>query len=439
MKAQLLSYLLESGICFGVLYFFYVSALQGNTFFNANRAYLLVAATLSWMIPLLTFEPDVPLIYGNPVMARLPRTITVMETQVAAEQYRIAPSDVVLWLYLAGVLFFGLRFAVRFSRLWWRVFVTDKKPFAGYWRMETHGRLPTFSFFNFLFWDGSQTLSQAEECQILRHEMVHIQEKHSCDVLYAELLKVVFWVNPAMHLLKKDLQTLHEYRADAVVSREFGNPAYTSILIASFFRQLECDFSHFFNQSSIRQRTAMLQKPASARLRLSAFVFALPLVGALLFAFTFQEPLMPQKPESFTTPTDTSKKEVTIAFAMTRDNRPMEFSVKKGLSVNDLPDLIQATAVPVNPGGKSTYKVTEWVIYLVNGSRPLTELRADSETADMQAFNAQVKPGMRLVFEVWEVVQLTPSGQIIYHVESATQRLNKGVVVGSTIASVQIF
>ena len=429
MKAQLLSYLLESGICFGILYFFYVSALQGSTFFNANRAYLLVAATLSWLIPLLTFAPDVPPIYGNPVMAGLPRTITVMETQVAAEQYRISPSDVVLWLYLAGVLFFGLRFAVRFSRLWWRVFVTDKKPFAGHWRMETHGRLPTFSFFNFLFWDGSQTLSQAEECQILRHELVHIQEKHSWDVLYAELLKIVFWINPAMHLLKKDLQTLHEYRADAVVSREFGNPAYTSILIASFFRQLECDFSHFFNQSSIRQRTAMLQKPASARLRLSAFAFALPLVGVLLFAFTLQQPAPTlEKKSDFSWRMDTSKKEVTIEFAMIRDNRPMEFSVKKGLSVNDLPDLIQAKAIPVNPGGKSTYKVTDWVIYLVDGPRPLTELRADSETATMQSFNAQVKPGMRLVFEIIKVVKLAPSGQLI----------TVGVA-GSTIASVQIF
>ena len=429
MKAQLLSYLLESGICFGILYFFYVSALQGSTFFNANRAYLLVAATLSWLIPLLTFAPDVPPIYGNPVMAGLPRTITVMETQVAAEQYRISPSDVVLWLYLAGVLFFGLRFAVRFSRLWWRVFVTDKKPFAGHWRMETHGRLPTFSFFNFLFWDGSQTLSQAEEGQILRHELVHIQEKHSWDVLYAELLKVVFWINPAMHLLKKDLQTLHEYRADAVVSREFGNPAYTSILIASFFRQLECDFSHFFNQSSIRQRTAMLQKPASARLRLSAFAFALPLVGVLLFAFTLQQPAPTlEKKSDFSWRMDTSKKEVTIAFAMIRDNRPLEFSVKKGLSVNDLPDLIQAKAIPVNPGGKSTYKVTDWVIYLVDGPRPLTELRADSETAAMQSFNAQVKPGMRLVFEIIKVVKLAPSGQLI----------TVGVA-GSTIASVQIF
>ena len=429
MKAQLLSYLLESGICFGVLYFFYVSALQKSTFFNANRAYLLVAATLSWLIPLLTFAPDVPPIYGNPVMAGLPRTITVMETQVAAEQYRISPSDVVLWLYLAGVLFFGLRFAVRFSRLWWRVFVTDKKPFAGHWRMETHGRLPTFSFFNFLFWDGSQTLSQAEEGQILRHELVHIQEKHSWDVLYAELLKVVFWINPAMHLLKKDLQTLHEYRADAVVSREFGNPAYTSILIASFFRQLECDFSHFFNQSSIRQRTAMLQKPASARLRLSAFAFALPLVGVLLFAFTLQQPAPTlEKKSDFSWRMDTSKKEVTIAFAMIRDNRPLEFIVKKGLSVNDLPDLIQAKAIPVNPGGKSTYKVTDWVIYLVDGPRPLTELRADSETATMQSFNAQVKPGMRLVFEIIKVVKLAPSGQLI----------TVGVA-GSPIASVQIF
>ena len=429
MKAQLLSYLLESGICFGILYFFYVSALQGSTFFNANRAYLLVAATLSWLIPLLTFAPDVPPIYGNPVMAGLPRTITVMETQVAAEQYRISPSDVVLWLYLAGVLFFGLRFAVRFSKLWWRVFVTDKKPFAGHWRMETHGRLPTFSFFNFLFWDGSQTLSQAEEGQILRHELVHIQEKHSWDVLYAELLKVVFWINPAMHLLKKDLQTLHEYRADAVVSREFGNPAYTSILIASFFRQLECDFSHFFNQSSIRQRTAMLQKPASAPLRLSAFAFALPLVGVLLFAFTLQQPAPTlEKKSDFSWRMDTSKKEVTIEFAMIRDNRLLEFSVKKGLSVNDLPDLIQAKAIPVNPGGKSTYKVTDWVIYLVDGPRPLTELRADSETATMQSFNAQVKPGMRLVFELIKVVKLAPSGQLI----------TVGVA-GSPIASVQIF
>ena len=44
--------------------------------------------------------------------------------------------------------------------------------------IETNGTLPTFSFFNLLFFDNSLYLSEVEKERIVNHELAHIRQRH---------------------------------------------------------------------------------------------------------------------------------------------------------------------------------------------------------------------------------------------------------------------
>jgi bla regulator protein blaR1 len=60
-------------------------------------------------------------------------------------------------------------------------------------------------------------LSEAERHQILSHELVHVKQKHSLDLLFFELYKIIFWFNPLIYIYQSRIATLHEFIADAEV------------------------------------------------------------------------------------------------------------------------------------------------------------------------------------------------------------------------------
>lgn len=71
-----------------------------------------------------------------------------------------------------------------------------------------------FTFLNYFFVSQKQYNESALEPEILEHELAHIQQRHSCDILFIEILKCVFWFNPILVLYKKAIELNHEFLAD---------------------------------------------------------------------------------------------------------------------------------------------------------------------------------------------------------------------------------
>ena len=71
-----------------------------------------------------------------------------------------------------------------------------------------------FSFFKWLFWNNKIELNSEEGQQIFRHELFHIEQKHSWDIIFMEMISIVFWINPFFYLIKKEIKTIHEFFAD---------------------------------------------------------------------------------------------------------------------------------------------------------------------------------------------------------------------------------
>jgi len=141
-----------------------------------------------------------------------------------------------------------------------------------------------FSFFNYLF-IGSKTEGTSI---IIRHEMVHIRQKHTLDVLFLEFIKIINWFNPFVYLLQNSLKTVHEYIADEqTAALESDTLAYSSFLVNNAYGLSGSSIApSFFNYNLLKKRIIMLNQKRSGNLARLKYLVAVPICAATLCAST---------------------------------------------------------------------------------------------------------------------------------------------------------
>ncbi|MGK0426321.1 MAG: hypothetical protein ACJAUR_000420 [Ulvibacter sp.] len=138
-----------------------------------------------------------------------------------------------------------------------------------------------FSFFKNIFL-GEQ-LSEAQKTTILLHEKIHIDQRHSLDLMFFEVLRILFWFNPLVYIYQNKMVLLQEFTADAEVAALNGKRAYYEGLLSQVFKTESISFINtFFNHSLIRKRVTMLQKSKSKKIFQLKYLLLVPVVAAML-------------------------------------------------------------------------------------------------------------------------------------------------------------
>jgi TonB family protein len=211
----LLSWLGGTLLPLGASWLLHRLVLRRERCFGYNRALLLLAPVVAVALPLLP-RPEVgswlaptagPMVAG-PVMA-LP-TVAPAASAVANWQ----PGPWLLGLYLLGVAAMLATLACRYIRLHRATRHLPREPRPGYVLAYTGGQLPTSSFGRTVFWDDTADLTPTEATAVLAHELAHVQQGHSRDVLWLEVWRALLWFNPFAHLLLPALRLTHELLAD---------------------------------------------------------------------------------------------------------------------------------------------------------------------------------------------------------------------------------
>ena len=137
-----------------------------------------------------------------------------------------------------------------------------------------------FSFFKLVFWgDG---IAKEKEPQILAHELVHVKQWHSLDLLFFELMRIPFWFNPLVYFYQYRIAELHEYIADAQVTKS-NKKAHYELLLSEVFQTQNLSFvNQFFKTSLTKKRIVMLNKQKSKIIFRTKYALLLPLVFAML-------------------------------------------------------------------------------------------------------------------------------------------------------------
>jgi len=296
-------FILKTAISLVIFYAFYQAFLAKESMFRFNRFFLIFALCFSLIVPFLPMpfgnhlkenlfsEPTVEL--TKPEKATIQTTVPSQPLDVEQKAIAVSTSDraasslnwnaIFLGIYFLGLLFFTSRFIYQMAQLMrlTRNNPTIKENDCTY-VLLSHKTLP-FTFLHFLFVEKESFLSQSIEKEILFHEMAHIRQKHSWDILLVEFLKVVFWFNPLYILLKQAIQLNHEFLADEAVNATFREKtAYQWLLLnKTSGRQVNLSMSSPFNVSSTKQRIMMMGKFTSSLKTNLLKSISLVLVGCL--------------------------------------------------------------------------------------------------------------------------------------------------------------
>jgi len=153
-----------------------------------------------------------------------------------------------------------------------------------------------FSFLKTIFWHVDIDVASVEGRQMLTHELVHVRQRHTLDLLMLRPLMIVFWVNPFFYFIYRELRTLHEFEADRCAVGDGDGLGYAELLVQQTLSSRQTGLFHSFFSSSIKRRINMITQLSSVTPgRLSRWMVA-PLALLLFCAFSGRVHRAPGKP-----------------------------------------------------------------------------------------------------------------------------------------------
>ncbi|MGN7787948.1 energy transducer TonB [Niabella sp. 22666] len=299
----MITYLLQMIACSGILYAYYYFFLRNEKFHQYNRFYLLFAMSISLFLPLLKIPVIVKDTTANPVYAFVSTGETVVVTATAndfdyAQALYIVYGCIVLWMALKL-----LRAILQIARIK-KISITESFEEIQFIR-TVHPDAP-FSFFKWLFWNERTELESTEGIYMFKHEMYHIRNKHSLDLLFMEIIISICWFNPFFYLYRKEVKTIQEFLADQHAAGNSNNASYAELLllraIGSRHQQLINPFFH----NQLKRRITMLtssKKPQYQWLR-KLLVLPVATTTIALFAFTYEKEISDIVPDTLSPDAD---------------------------------------------------------------------------------------------------------------------------------------
>ncbi len=261
-----------------------------ETFFNHNRAYLILTPILSLILPFIKLNivnTDVVKDY----VVRLPEVIIGKSVSTSSPIGVVRDvgtatisSEVSIWqiIFIVGASLASVYFIYKLIKLHIIKFKNPKRWTGDVLIINILNSDSAFSFFNNIF--IGELVTKKEHSIILEHELIHVKEKHSIDLLIFEVLRILMWFNPMIYLYQRRVKMLHEYIADAKTIRHSGEKQYYKTLLNQVFKTDSISFINtFFTKSLIKKRIDMLQKPKSKQSKLLKYTLLIPVVFGMLF------------------------------------------------------------------------------------------------------------------------------------------------------------
>lgn len=291
-------YLLKLSIGLSAVALFYELVLCRLTFYQWNRWYLCFYSALCFVVPLVDISEVVQahqetmqytVIQKIPTVSTVPAAIPAV-LPVMGDPGSPAPMDWLMILFASGIAVMLVRFGIhmlslarikRKSRL-----VSDEGDVKIHHFDEA---LTPFSFGNAIFYNPA--MHDAVELQdIILHEYIHVTQRHTLDVLWAELVCILNWYNPFAWKLSHAIRQNLEYIADnKVLENHADTKAYQYLLLKTAMGP-EFRLAHQFGYLSLKKRIVMMNKARTPTVFLSFFLFSLPLMVLLLAAFRHELP-----------------------------------------------------------------------------------------------------------------------------------------------------
>ncbi|MEH3113370.1 TonB family protein [Pedobacter terrae] len=260
-------YLLQVNLYLIVFFGFYKLLLYKETYFTLNRIYLVTAGVLSICTPFIRLEWLTEQKAAQQVYTSVNwEAVLAQATIITDRNDGFNWSNVLVYIYCAGILFFFGRFI--YNLLAVKKLIAINK--AG----------SAFSFFRKKVIDQELPLMDVIDI----HEETHIKQWHSLDILFFEIIGIITWINPVIYFYKKAIKNIHEYLADELAAEFQGDKAeYAMLLLSKAFGISPNSLTNgFLEKSLIKKRIFMLHKERSKKIAIIKYGIFIPLFALII-------------------------------------------------------------------------------------------------------------------------------------------------------------
>jgi len=294
---SLLYYFIQVITTSGILYGYYHFFLRNKKFHVYNRFYLLIAASITILIPFV----NIPIYFtaGEANSSFVLKTIASISANDFGEPPATAPRSIknsfpstqVLvyscYILISIILVARILFSLQKIRRIKKKYKAQQIGAIHFINTDEPGT--PFSFFRWLFWNQKIDVRSPKGEQVFRHELFHIEQRHSLDILYIELLATIFWINPFLHLIRREIKVIHEFLADQFAASQSENWEYAELLLMqSLNTEHRLTNPFFYNQ--IKRRIAMITSSQKTSHQYLRKLMVLPVAAIIiaLFAFSYK-------------------------------------------------------------------------------------------------------------------------------------------------------
>lgn len=279
----MLLYLVEINIITIFLYVFYRLLFTNDTFFSWRRFMLLNTYLIALLVPFADFSNWIRIHEATQNMASTyAETVLSEATSLPSKATVLSWNTILLWIYMGGVCMFLLRFVIQLIGIYRLAKKTEVSTIKGIKVHIIEKNESPFSFFRWIF-VNPEVRYESQLQEILIHEQCHVEQKHSIDVVLAELFTIVCWFNPFAWLLKREIRLNLEYLADLyVVQVGCDQKSYQYHLLGMTYHKNVSTILNNFNDLLLKKRIKMMNRRRSRLIVKAKYTLLIPVTATLL-------------------------------------------------------------------------------------------------------------------------------------------------------------
>ena len=246
-------------LCSSLLIGIYYWLLQKEKMYQFNRFYLIFSLIISCIVPFISIKTESP------------KPINRLQTTIEATQQALdltPKQESFNWINLVwivyGIITLILLAKVIISIIKIKSIKGEEIIYQNQKVLVTEENISPFSFFNTIYLSNNYLINNKIDSRIFLHEKSHLEQKHSIDLLFIEILKACMWFNPSIYFYKKAIVTNHEFLADeSVLKNDFNVKDYQNLILDEIISSKNYNLTHTFNFNNTKKRFIMMNTKKS--------------------------------------------------------------------------------------------------------------------------------------------------------------------------------
>lgn len=340
-------------LCSSLLLVVYNLFLQKEKIYRFNRFYLLFSLLFSYTVPFISIKTETPK-PTNRLHTTIEATQQILDLTKKQENFNW--QNLVWIIYGIVALLFLMKAILSVLKI--RSLKGEKIIYQNQNVLLTKENISPFSFWKTIYLGGNYLINNNIDSMILLHEKSHLEQKHSIDLLFIEILKIITWFNPAIYFYKKAIVTNHEFLADeSVLKNNFNVKDYQNLILQEIISNQNYNLTHTFNFKNTKKRFIMMNTKKSKLTDIKKVVS----IPVLIIAFvlfvqkTYANPIEKIIKETQEKISKPEKKSVSEAIEVSQESErlaPIEEPLKMTIEEKKVSDTIRPQ------GGKNTNQET---------------------------------------------------------------------------------